>query len=553
MKQAIFAHFDPDDKWQDNFLEILSIINNFFEKTIVVTTSQNISNLPPEFDDIKLIKRPNIGYDFYSFRVGYNICKEEENCKGILFINSSFYLINKEKFRNTLNLMIKRSRRNKVIGLTASKQFFFHLQSYLIYIQLNKRSKKILEEIILKVEPQNTKFEVIMNYEIGFSQKLIKSNFKIEPLLSRHSFSNIIYIYSTFARTQLNIFGYSINNVNSILLNLKNINWSLIGSDLISKKFGIVKAEIIKKNINQINLDKYVWQYCDPKLENSIKRETNCYKHIDKSKENRDFLKKIPGSIPFHNERTTAVVLHLYYIELIEELFNYLSNIIVQFNLYITTPFESFVPKILELSKIRKIPVTIFICKNIGRDIYPFLKLYRSGLLDNYKSILKIHSKKSSYSNRGDYWRKSLLYSLCGTSLIALKSIKMLENNEIGIVGTYKYFLSNPSYNGSNVKLVNKIYKSLDIEPITDKSKTSFFAGSMFWFNPKALSLLKSDEICKIQFEAEEGKQDGTLAHAYERVFIALCEKNSFLYADIKKGIFKKSDEEILFNTVPVL
>ena len=33
----------------NNFLDILSIINNFFEKTIVVTTSQKISNLPREF------------------------------------------------------------------------------------------------------------------------------------------------------------------------------------------------------------------------------------------------------------------------------------------------------------------------------------------------------------------------------------------------------------------------------------------------------------------------------------------------------------------------
>ena len=61
----------------------------------------------------------------------------------------------------------------------------------------------------------------------------------------------------------------------------------------------------------------------------------------------------------------------------------------------------------------------------MGRDIYPFLKLYRAGLLDNYKSVLKIHSKKSTYSINGDYWRRSILNSLCGTSLVALKSIKM--------------------------------------------------------------------------------------------------------------------------------
>ena len=75
--------------------------------------------------------------------------------------------------------------------------------------------------------------------------------------------------------------------------------------------------------------------------------------------------------------------MHLYYIEIIQELYENIKNIVVPFNLFITTPFESFVPKILDLSKEFDIPVNIYICTNMGRDIYPFLKLYRSGLLDN--------------------------------------------------------------------------------------------------------------------------------------------------------------------------
>ena len=553
MKIAIVAHFNISNKWNDNFLQTLLVINDLLDKTIVVTTSENIDNLPKKFSNVKLIKRPNIGYDFYSYKVGYNFVLEEENCQNVLFINSSFFLINKKKFSDTLKLIISKGSEGKVIGLTSSKQYFHHLQSFLFYIELNKKTKLVLEKTILKVEPKDTKHEVIMNYEIGFSQYFLESKLKILPILSRKNILNIFQIYFMFIKTKLNNYGFTLKNIKEIVLNLKNINWSVIGSHLIAKKFGIVKSEIVKQNLHNIDLNKNIWKYCEPIHRREILQEINESEISKDEAKTKKFLEKLTGTIPFHENATTAVVLHLYYIELFEEILESINNILVPFNLFITTPFESFIPTILNLSKKFNIPITIFICSNIGRDVYPFLNLYRSGLLDNYKSVLKIHSKKSTYSKSGDYWRKSLIYSLCGTSLIALKSIKMFEEDSIGIVGPYKYFIANPIHNGGNVNSVNKIYKCLNIESINKKSKTSFFAGSMFWFNPKAFELLKFPEMCKMEFEQEEGQQDGTLAHAYERVFVSICEKSNFKYADIKKGIFSKDEKEILSNTVPVL
>ena len=216
MKHAIVAHFDADNKWQENFLQTLSIINKVVDKTILVTTSQNIDNLPLEFSNVKLIKRPNIGYDFYSYKVGYNFALREKTCDGILLVNSSFYMINKEKFRKTLNFLISNGNKNKVIGLTASRQYFYHLQSYLIYIQINKRTKNILEKTILKVEPQNTKHEVIMKYEIGLSQYFINSKFVIYPLLARSNFINLFQIYFMFFRIKLNNNGFSFNTLKGL-------------------------------------------------------------------------------------------------------------------------------------------------------------------------------------------------------------------------------------------------------------------------------------------------------------------------------------------------
>ena len=157
----------------------------------------------------------------------------------------------------------------------------------------------ILEKTILKVEPQNTKHEVIMKYEIGLSQYFINSKFVIYPLLARSNFINLFQIYFIFFRIKLNNNGFSFNTLKEVFLNLKNINWSLIGSPIIAKRFGIVKAEIIKKNIYNINLEKYIWRYCESNLKINILKEIKESSPINETNKNK-FLFRISGTIPFY-------------------------------------------------------------------------------------------------------------------------------------------------------------------------------------------------------------------------------------------------------------
>ena len=88
-----------------------------------------------------------------------------------------------------------------------------------------------------------------------------------------------------------------------------------------------------------------------------------------------------------------AVAMHLYYLDLYDELKSYLKNLIpFPYDLYVTMPKENMH---FHFNLEKDFPnVRIIIADNIGFDIYPFLCFLNTVTLDQYDLIFKIHSKK---------------------------------------------------------------------------------------------------------------------------------------------------------------
>ena len=90
-------------------------------------------------------------------------------------------------------------------------------------------------------------------------------------------------------------------------------------------------------------------------------------------------------------ERTCAVVVHLYYAEMWNDISKKIENIPAPVDIFITAPIEN--KTAIELLDTKG--AQIFYFENRGRDVRPFLKLLQSGVLDSYKLACKIHTKKS--------------------------------------------------------------------------------------------------------------------------------------------------------------
>ncbi|MBV5317446.1 MAG: hypothetical protein JZU50_06525 [Desulfobulbaceae bacterium] len=172
MKAAVIAHYDPENVWDKNFLAMLSVVSRLVDRVVVVTTSTEIGNLPASPRHVELVRRPNIGYDFYSYRVGLTCVLRNGAVDGVFLLNSSVILFHAKRFAALLNDMASEDHSTGVRGVTASKQFAWHIQSYLIYFDLRKLPPYWLQRFFSNVQPVNSKFEVVLAYEIGLGNTI---------------------------------------------------------------------------------------------------------------------------------------------------------------------------------------------------------------------------------------------------------------------------------------------------------------------------------------------------------------------------------------------
>ncbi len=221
----------------------------------------------------------------------------------------------------------------------------------------------------------------------------------------------------------------------------------------------------------------------------------------------------------------TAVIAHVYYPELWEELCGYLSNIKSGFDLFVSVPEGVEINDADIFAKFGG--ARIYRHENRGRDIFPFLRIL--SLIENcgYRYALKIHTKKSSHRKDGNEWRRDLYRGVAGTYGIDLKIRNIFDSSpKTGIIAPGSHILSSDYYWGQNAAAVKKLAGRAGYGPLTEKF--NFAAGSMFWFRPRVFKPVLDLNILDCEFEKEEGQLDGTLAHSLERFFGLMALKSGF-------------------------
>lgn len=236
----------------------------------------------------------------------------------------------------------------------------------------------------------------------------------------------------------------------------------------------------------------------------------------------------------FEKMHDTAVILHLFYAELWEEIAGYLENLAGDFDLFVSIPRDSTFRR--ERISDRFPRAFVYESHNRGRDIAPFLKIFSEIDRTGYKYICKIHTKKSSHRGDGASWRNELYRELLGSERTVQKIKDHLDLPDVGIVGPKGNLLSTELFMGENQALIDELARRLSLpyrgEPF------DFMAGSMFWFKPAAISPILRLGLTDENFPVEAGQVDGTLAHAMERFISLTASKQG--YRIIQTGSFSE-------------
>ena len=216
-----------------------------------------------------------------------------------------------------------------------------------------------------------------------------------------------------------------------------------------------------------------------------------------------------------------AVCLHLFYPELWPLLQAQLRLIPEPWDLWLTVP--SFAATTAWHDIVRDQPRVRFMpLPNRGRDVAPWLRLLRSGVLDGYDAVCKLHGKRSPHMRGGDAWRDELLQALLGSGGNIAQILALFRaRSELAMLGpaASQRRLVDAAGWAKNRVTVELLRKRLGLAPLG--ADASFFAGTMFWFRPVAFDHLRRSRLAPEEFPLEMGQTEGTLAHALERLLAA--------------------------------
>jgi len=224
----------------------------------------------------------------------------------------------------------------------------------------------------------------------------------------------------------------------------------------------------------------------------------------------------------------TALVAHIYYMDLLEDSLHYLSSMPETADIYITTPHKDKIEYLEKYFSVLPNKVEIRLIKNRGRDVSALLTS-AADLIDKYEYMCFYHDKKVTqikpYSVGRSFSYKASESALCSREYVQNIITTFEQNPKLGLMTNTPphhsvYFDTLGIEWGPNYKCTEELTKKIGLKvPISPKKPPIAPLGTVFWFRTKAMKKLFDMNWQYEDFPEEPNKNDGTLLHAIERVY----------------------------------
>lgn len=250
------------------------------------------------------------------------------------------------------------------------------------------------------------------------------------------------------------------------------------------------------------------------------------------------------------NDKRIALMMHLYYPDLIDYCLEYAKSMPEYADLIITTPIAETKKQLqekvkeLELNKIQIIDI-----ENRGRDVSALL-VGCAPYIKDYDYVCFVHDKKTTqikpYCN-GESFSYKCFENTLGSMEFVENIITTFENNpRLGLLtppppnhGTFYQIVGSEwaSNYENTISLAYKLGLKCNIywenEPIAP-------LGTMFWFRPEALKTLFDVNWKYEDFPKEPNAHDGTLLHAIERIYPFVVQHEGYYPAWVLSDKFAR-------------
>lgn len=221
----------------------------------------------------------------------------------------------------------------------------------------------------------------------------------------------------------------------------------------------------------------------------------------------------------FRPGHKVAIFAHFFYEDVLHDLFDaYLKPLTGLADLHVSVTENMSVSALARLHA--AFPhMRIHVCENRGRDVKPFIEMYRSASADGYAVGFKLHGKRSPHLAHGVQWRQQLIDPLFGSRQVFEQHVRVLSGGAAVALLVPRSALHRLNEPGQNQRWLDELLCQTGHAHRVGRYRWHFAAGTMFGFRFNALArLLDERTISLASFEPESGQLDGTYAHAMERM-----------------------------------
>ena len=255
---------------------------------------------------------------------------------------------------------------------------------------------------------------------------------------------------------------------------------------------------------------------------------------------------------PYSYSKRIAVILHIYYTDLVEKLADYCLNFPAETDFYLTTINEDTEEKINQAFSQRQLHYECVRRPNVGVAMSSLWVTYADVVLKGkYEYICYFHDKKSPYTQfaiHGEQFARRCYENLFGTPEVVKNVINLFEENpRMGVLGppmVYhgEYFMAAMRGWGGNYQNTVELAKRLDLHVNIDKDIMPVAPyGDMFWFRADAMKKAIGHRLTYDDLTVKY-KEDFTILHAMERIPAFAAQDSGYYYADVINTDEARSD-----------
>lgn len=257
---AVIAHYHAEGHLPRHLLALVRVLAARVGRIVFVSTGLSDAAAAELEPFAAVIRRENIGYDFWSYKTGIDALGDRSGLERLLLLNSSFICIDPDR---VCAAMLGPIAGPALRGLSLSHDRDLHLQSYCLGFEGRTLiASQHFAEWWQAMTPVSDREQVIIRYELGLSRYFADAGVPLQAAYEPDRNDLLVALCRAIgnanfsSRTYLSA-AHDSDRVQLDLQPARSLNPTHYLWDRLYARFGILKIELLRDNPTRQNLARF--------------------------------------------------------------------------------------------------------------------------------------------------------------------------------------------------------------------------------------------------------------------------------------------------------